>query len=206
LNSGFLGGVKLGALGGDFAHAVTLEREAVSVVDQAIEDGVGDGRIGDDLVPLLDRHLAGDHGRTALMAVIDHFEKIAALLAGERGESPVIEDEKIDARERLEQASIASVATGEREGLEQPGKTMIEDGTIIAAGLVAERTSNPALAGAGQARDILPRNTRSKLSFTTPITLVPENASSRSDESCTEVAFILRSSRRMVAVFCSRRG
>jgi hypothetical protein len=31
------------------------------------------------------------------MAVIDHFEEIATLVAGERGESPVIEDEKIDA-------------------------------------------------------------------------------------------------------------
>jgi hypothetical protein len=157
-------------------------------------------------VPLVDRHLAGDDGRAALMAVINHFEEIAALVAGERGESPVIEDEKIDARERLEETSISSVAAGERESFEQPGKAMIEDGTIIAAGLVAERASDPALASAGQARDILPRNTRSKLSFTTPITLVPENASSRSDESSTEVAFILRSSRRMVAVFCSRHG
>ena len=153
MNSGFLGGVKLGALGGDFAHAVTLEREAVSVVDQAIEDSVGDGRISDDLVPLVDRHLTRDYGRTALMAVIDHFEEIATLVAGERGESPVIEDEKIDARERLEKTSISSVAAGERESFEQPGKAMIEDGTIIAAGFVAKRASNPALAGAGRPGD-----------------------------------------------------
>jgi hypothetical protein len=53
--------------------------------------------VGDDLVPLVDRLLTGDDGRTALMAVIDHFEEIATLVAGERGESPVIEDEKIDA-------------------------------------------------------------------------------------------------------------
>jgi hypothetical protein len=32
----------------------------VGVVDEAVEDGVGDGGIGDDLVPMLDRHLAGD--------------------------------------------------------------------------------------------------------------------------------------------------
>jgi hypothetical protein len=57
-----------------------------------------------------------------------------------------------------------------------------------------------------QARDILPRNIRLKLSFTIHTTLAPENASSRSDESFTEVAFIMRSSRRMVAVYCCRRG
>ena len=46
------------------------------------------------------------------MAVINHFEKIATLLAGGWGEPPVIEDEEIDARECLEEASIASVAAG----------------------------------------------------------------------------------------------
>jgi hypothetical protein len=149
LNSGFLGGVKLGALGSDLAHAVSLECEAVSVVDEAVEDSVGDGGIGDDLVPVVDRYLAGDDGRTALMAVIDDLEEIATLLAGERGEPPIVEDEEIDARERLEQSSIASVAAGEREGLEQSWKAMIEDGTIVAASLVAEGAGDPTLAGPG---------------------------------------------------------
>jgi hypothetical protein len=78
-------------LGGYFSHAVSFEDEAVSVVDEAVEDGVGDGRIGDDLVPMLDRHLAGDDGRSALVAIVDDFEEIAALLAGKRSEAPIIE-------------------------------------------------------------------------------------------------------------------
>jgi hypothetical protein len=45
--SGFLGGVKIGALGGDLTHAVSVEGEAVGVVDEAVEDGVGDGGIAD---------------------------------------------------------------------------------------------------------------------------------------------------------------
>jgi hypothetical protein len=47
LNSGFLGGVKLGALGGDLAHAVSLECEAVSVVDEPVEHRVGDGGLAE---------------------------------------------------------------------------------------------------------------------------------------------------------------
>jgi hypothetical protein len=35
--------VKIGASGGDLSHAVSLESEAVGVVDEAVEDGVGDG-------------------------------------------------------------------------------------------------------------------------------------------------------------------
>jgi hypothetical protein len=49
----------------------------------------------------------------------------------------------------------------------------------------------PSLAIQGRARDILPKNIRLKLLFTIHITLVPENASSRSDELSTEVSFIL---------------
>jgi len=67
-------------------------------VDEPIEDGVGDGRVGDDLVPIFDRYLAGDDGRSALVAIIDDFEEIATLLAGKRSEAPVIEDEQIDPR------------------------------------------------------------------------------------------------------------
>ncbi len=70
----------------------------MGVVDEAIEDGVGDGGIGDDLVPVLDWHLAGDDGRSALVGIVDDFEEIATLLAGERGEAPVVEDEEIDSR------------------------------------------------------------------------------------------------------------
>jgi hypothetical protein len=50
---------------------------------------------------------------------------------------------------------------------------------------------NPTLAIRRRARDILPKNIRLKLLFTIHITLVPENASSRSDELSTEVSFIL---------------
>jgi hypothetical protein len=145
LNSGFFGGVKFGALCGDFAHAVSLEFEPVGIVDEAIEDGIGDGGIGADLVPVVDRHLAGDDGRFALMAVIDDLEEVAALLAGKRGEAPVVEDEQLYPRQRLEEPGITPVALGERKSFEQPRKTMIEDGAIIAAGLVTERAGDPSL-------------------------------------------------------------
>jgi hypothetical protein len=39
----------------DFAYAVAGEVEAVSVVDEAVEDGVGKGRVVDHGVPILRR-------------------------------------------------------------------------------------------------------------------------------------------------------
>jgi hypothetical protein len=34
-----------------------VQREPVGVVDEPVEDGVGDGRVGDHLAPLIDRQL-----------------------------------------------------------------------------------------------------------------------------------------------------
>ena len=47
--------VKSGTLGGRFSHALALECEPVRIVHEPIEDSVGDGRIGDRLVPVIDR-------------------------------------------------------------------------------------------------------------------------------------------------------
>src|SRR6266545_4365216 len=71
----------------------------------------------------------------------------------ERLETPIIEDEKIDAAERPQQAQMASVATGERQIGEQPGDALIEHRAIVAASFVSESRSEPALAHTGRAAD-----------------------------------------------------
>jgi hypothetical protein len=38
-----------------FAHGFSLQIDGVSVVDEAVEDGIGEGRVADEFVPLLDR-------------------------------------------------------------------------------------------------------------------------------------------------------
>ena len=88
----------------------------MGVVNEAVEDGVGEGRIADDLAPLLDRNLAGDDRRSALMAVLQDFEEIALFGLCERRQTPVVQDQELDAREAFEQAAIAAVPTSERDG------------------------------------------------------------------------------------------
>ena len=72
---------------------------------------------------------------------------------------------------------MTPVAACKRQGIEQPWHAMIEDGAVVAAGLVAERTGKPTFADSGRARDILPKNIRSKLSFNIRITHAPASAS-----------------------------
>src|SRR5467141_222609 len=152
--NGSLGGVgvKLATLGGFFrwfAQGLAVEGKAVCGVHEAVEDGVGDCRIDDHLVPVIDGELAGHDGGTAAVAVVDDFEQIAALLRGQRRQPPVVEDQKLDTGEALEEACIPSIAACQRKRVEQAWYAIIEHRTIVTARLVSERAGEPALAGAG---------------------------------------------------------
>ena len=48
---------------------------------------------------------------------------------------------------------MTTVAACEGERIEQPRYTMIEDGSIVATSVVAERAGKPTFAGAGRAAD-----------------------------------------------------
>ena len=97
--------------------------------------------------------LAGHDGRAAAVAILHDLEQIAALLGGHGSKSPIVEDQKLDASQALEQASVTAVAARERERIEQPRQALIEDRAVIPARLVAERAGNPTLADAGRADD-----------------------------------------------------
>jgi hypothetical protein len=108
----------------------------VGVVDEAIEDGVGDGRAADDFAPLLDRNLASDDRRSALVTVFEDFEEIALLRLGEDGEPPIVQDQELDARKVLEQPTVTAVAAGERERLEETRNAVIENAFAVPTCLV----------------------------------------------------------------------
>lgn len=71
-------------------EALSFEFDAVGIVDEAIEDRVGDGGVSDDFVPAIDGQLAGDDNRTGFVSILDDFEQITALVGVERFWSPVV--------------------------------------------------------------------------------------------------------------------
>ena len=60
----------------------------MGVVDDAVEDGVGQRRIADDLVPAVDRQLAGDDQRAGVVAILDDLQQIALLFGEQRFRAP----------------------------------------------------------------------------------------------------------------------
>src|SRR4051794_3824770 len=77
------------------AQAVAAELQAMSIVNDAIQDGVGQSGIPDQGMPAVHRDLAGYQGGTAAIAVFDDFEHVVALLGAERFEAPIIEDQQL---------------------------------------------------------------------------------------------------------------
>ncbi len=120
-------------------HAFADEFDAVGVVNETVEDGVGIGRIADYLVPSVYRKLGGNHCGAVSVAFLEDFQKIMPGGGVERLQAPIIENEQIGAAKVAQKTRMTSVATRQGEGLEEPGHALIEDRMVVATRLVAER-------------------------------------------------------------------
>ena len=85
------------------------------------------------------------------VTLFEDFQEIVAGGGVERFNSPVVEDEQIGASERAQEAWIAAIAACQREIPKQPGHALVKNRSVVATGLVAERTGEPTLADAGWA-------------------------------------------------------
>ena len=59
----------------------------MGVVDDPVEDGIGEGWLADQVAPAVDRDLTGDQGGAAAVMVLDDLKYVVALLGPERFET-----------------------------------------------------------------------------------------------------------------------
>ena len=97
-----------------------------ALVDEAVEDGVGIGRVADDGMPFVDGDLASEEVRAAAIAFLEDLVEIVAGVSVERFEAPIVEDQQLDAGEAAQDPSVAAVATRQREIGEELGDPLIE--------------------------------------------------------------------------------
>lgn len=60
------------------SHALAPEGDAVSIMHDAVEYGVGDGAVGNKVVPACHGDLGCDQGGFSLIALLDDFEEVEA--------------------------------------------------------------------------------------------------------------------------------
>jgi hypothetical protein len=123
----------------------------VSVVQEAVTDRVGQGGVGEVVVPLGGRELAGDDGGAGAVAVLEDLEEIAALRVLHGGEPPVVDHEDVEAGERAEQADVGAIGTGQGELVEEAGGPAVAGARALAARLMRQGAGEEALADAGGA-------------------------------------------------------
>lgn len=76
------------------SHTVSLEVDAVGVVYDPVENGVGDCGLADHVVPARDGQLRGDDCGSPLITFLEEFEQVEALLVREPVGAPIVENEK----------------------------------------------------------------------------------------------------------------
>ena len=79
----------------DSAHGISLEFEAIGVVEEAVEDGIGKGGVGEAGMPIVDWDLGCDQGGGTAIAVVKDLEQVLSLGARKGISEPVVQDKEV---------------------------------------------------------------------------------------------------------------
>src|ERR1035437_1333930 len=91
------------------AHGLSAHLDAMSVVNETVEDAVGDGGIANLLVPARDWQLGSEDGGTSLVTIFADFPDFAALVFIQRRHGPVINDQNIDTAQSSQEVTQAAI-------------------------------------------------------------------------------------------------
>ena len=92
-----------------FAHGFAGQLDQFSVVDEAVEDGVGESRIFELAVPEFNRQLAGDDHAAALVAVFEQFEQQRLMRLAHRHQAEVVEYDDLDSAQGFQPVTGAAL-------------------------------------------------------------------------------------------------
>ena len=120
---------------------------------QTVEDRVAQGRIADQRMPFVHRHLAGDQRRAVAVAVVQQLKHVAPLRGGKRRQAPVVQDQQIGLGVAGHQFGEAAVAMSETQLLHQGGQAQVAHAVAVPAGLVGQRAGEPGFAYASWPAD-----------------------------------------------------
>src|SRR5579862_634346 len=101
--------------------------DAMGVVNEAVQDGVGVCRVRYDLMPAVHGKLGGDDRRETAIALFEDFEQIVTGGGVERLQAPVVEYQQVGATETAQDAGMTPVPARQRQFLEQPGNALVEN-------------------------------------------------------------------------------
>src|SRR6185437_10049964 len=105
--------------------------------------GVGKRGLPEIGMPGVHGELAGDERGAGVDAVIEDLQEICSVLGGQRGESPVVEDDERSLGEGLQELDVAAVPMRDAQFLDQAGYAPVEHRVALATGLLGECAGDP---------------------------------------------------------------
>src|SRR5215471_20184673 len=136
-----------------FPHRRAGQLDTVSVVNEAIQNAIGDCGITNLIVPMRDRHLAGKDRRADRVTVVTNFQKVPTFAVGQGSHGPIVDNQDIDTREAIEHLAEAAVGVGNGQVPKQTGRSDKERREAVADGLMRQSTSNIAFPNTTRPRD-----------------------------------------------------
>ncbi len=110
----------------------------MGVVDQSIQDGIGQRGISDLGMPFIHRELSGHEGGTEAVTAFEEFQEVPALFVGRGGQTPIVQSDQIGFSKGGQELGIAPVPFGDLEVLEETGETEIADRVSLSTGFVGQ--------------------------------------------------------------------
>ncbi len=92
----------------------------MTVVQQSVQNCIGQGGIADGFMPLVDRQLAGDQGGPQAVAVLHDFQQVIALAERHLLQTPVVQYQEICFCQLLDQLGEAAIPVGDAQRFQLP--------------------------------------------------------------------------------------
>ena len=113
--------------GFELTDRLAAQVQVIGVVNDAVQDGVGQSWIIEVGMPLLDLELAGDDGGGLVVAIIEDFQQIPFALIRERPDREVVDQEQVRFGECAQEGRAALEGVGTGQFIDQPRQTEATD-------------------------------------------------------------------------------
>ena len=105
---------------GTLSHGFTFEVDLVRAVHQAIQNGIGERRVADIVVPVVDGKLTGDQRGASADTVIKEFKQIRALARPHGRDREVVADQQTHLGDGGQPFGEAAVGVTQVKFFEEP--------------------------------------------------------------------------------------
>jgi len=125
----------------------------MGVMDQPVEDGIGDGGVANLFMPVLHGELTGDDGGGMTVSFLNDLQEVSSFGVGHGGEAEIINHQDMGIGELVDHFAVASISLGQGHLVGELGRTDVESTVSFPAGLVGQGAGEEGFSRAGGAGD-----------------------------------------------------